>query len=51
MGFLATELKGKREDLQGIQVLVPIRRLSLNWNVCGLRRCISVGYCDEKFPV
>ena len=42
---------GKREDLQWAQVLVPIRNVSLNRNVCGLRRCLGVGYCDEEFPV
>jgi hypothetical protein len=50
MEFLAIELKGKREDLQWIQVLVPIRHVSLN-RVCGLRRCRRVGYYDEEFPL
>jgi hypothetical protein len=44
-------MEGKREDLQWNQVLVPIRYLSLNRNVCRLRRCLSVGYCDEDFPL
>ena len=41
------------EDLQWIQFLVPIRRVSLNRNVCGLRRCLRVGlgYSDEEFPL
>jgi hypothetical protein len=51
MEFLAIELEGKREDLQWIQVLVPIRHLSLNRNFCGLRRCLRVGYSDEEFPL
>jgi hypothetical protein len=40
-----------REDLQWTQVLVPIRHMSLNGNVCGLRRCLSVGYRDEEIPL
>jgi hypothetical protein len=44
-------LEGKKEDLQWIQVLAPLRRLSLNPNVCGLRSCFIVGYSDEKLPV
>jgi hypothetical protein len=51
MELLATELEGKREDLQRIQVLVPIRHLSLHRNVCGLRRCLRIGYSDEEFPL
>jgi hypothetical protein len=44
-------LEGKREDLQRIQVLVPIRHLPLNRNVFGLRRCLRVGYSDEEVPL
>jgi hypothetical protein len=38
-------------DPQRIQILVPLRYLSLNPNVCGLRRCLSVGYRDEEIPL
>jgi hypothetical protein len=50
-GTLALELGGKREDLQRTQVLVPIRHLSLNRNVFGLRRCLRVGYGDAEVPL
>jgi hypothetical protein len=42
---------GKREDLQCVQTLVPLRHLSLNPNVCGLRLCLLVGYSDEELPL
>jgi hypothetical protein len=48
---LAMKLEGKREDLQWIQVLVPLRHLSLNPNLRGLRRCLRVGYSDEELPI
>jgi hypothetical protein len=48
---LAIELEGKREDLQCIQVMVPLRDLSLNPNVCSLRRRLRVGYSDEELPL
>jgi hypothetical protein len=51
MELLAIKLDGKREDLQSIQVLVPLRYLSLNPNVCGLRRCLRIGYSDEELPL
>jgi hypothetical protein len=51
MELLAIKFEGKREGPQWIQDLVPLRRLSLNPNVCGLRRCFIVGYSDEKLPV
>ena len=51
MEFLAIEWKGKREDLQWIQVLVPIRLVSLNRNVCGLCRCLTVEHSDEEFSL
>jgi hypothetical protein len=51
MELLDIKLEGKREDVQCIQVLVPLRRLSLNLNVCGLRRCPMVGYSDEELPL
>jgi hypothetical protein len=51
MEILAIELEGKREDLQRIQVLVPIRHMSLHRNVCGLRRCLRARYRDGDFPV
>ena len=51
MEFLAIKLEGKREGLQCIQFLVPLRHLLLNPNVCGLRRCLSVGYGDKELPL
>lgn len=48
---LGINLEGKREDLQRIHVLVPIRRLSLNRNVRGLRRFLGAGYSDKEFPL
>jgi hypothetical protein len=50
---LTIKLEGKTKDLQWIQVLVPIRHLSLrvNPNVCGFRCYLSVGYSDEDFPL
>jgi hypothetical protein len=51
MELLTIRLKGKMKDLQWIQVLVPLRHLSLSPNVCGLRRCLSVGYSDEEPPL
>ena len=51
MELLALEPEGKREDLQRIQVLVPIRHISLNRNVFGRRRCLRVGYGDAEFPL
>jgi hypothetical protein len=50
MGLLATKLKGKMKDPQWIHFLVPLRDLSLNPNVCGLRRCFRDGYSDEELP-
>ena len=51
MELLAIEFGGKRNDLQFVKCLVPLCHVSLNRNVCGLRRCLSVGYCDEEFPL
>jgi hypothetical protein len=51
MELLAIELEGKREDVQWIQNLVPIRHLFLNQNVCGLRRCLRDGYNDQEVPL
>jgi hypothetical protein len=51
MELLTIKLEGKREDLQWIQVLVPLRHLSLNPDVCGLRRCLRGGYSDEELPL
>jgi hypothetical protein len=51
MELLGIKLEGKREDIQWIQVLVPLRHLSLNPNVCGLRRRFSVGYSDVMLPL
>ena len=39
------------EDLQCIEFLVPLRCLSRNPNVCGLCRCLRVGYSDEELPL
>ena len=50
-GASAIKLNGKRENLQNIQVLFPIRDLSLNPNVCGLRRCLGVEYSDKDLPL
>jgi hypothetical protein len=44
-------MEGNMKDAQGIQILVPLCDLSLNPNVCSLRRCFSIGYCDEKLPL
>ena len=51
MELLAIELEGKREELQWIQVLVPIRHVSLDRNICGIRCRLRVGYSDEEFPL
>jgi hypothetical protein len=51
MEVLAIKLEGKREDLQFLQDLVPLRHLSLNPNVCGRRRCLRVVYGDEDLPL
>ena len=51
MEIRAVELEAKREDVQRIHVLVPIRHLSLNRNVFGLRRCLRAGYDDEEAPL
>ena len=51
MELLAIKLEGKREDPQRIQVLVPLRDLSLNPNVCGLHRCPRLRYDDKELPI
>ena len=51
MEVLGTIFKGKREDIQKIEALVPLGHLSLNRNVCGLRRCLSIGYSDKELPL
>jgi hypothetical protein len=51
MKLLTIKLEGDIKDPQGIQVLVPLRHLSLNPNICSLRCCFSVGYSDEELPV
>ena len=48
MELLAIKLEGEMEDLQCIQVLVPLRHPSLNPNVWGLRGCLRIGYSDEE---
>jgi hypothetical protein len=45
------KIEGNMKDSQHIQILVPLRDLSLSPNVCGLRCYFSIGYCDEKLPV
>ena len=45
------KLKGKWEGVQRVQVLVPIRSLSLNRSVCGLRSRLSIGYGDKDLPL
>jgi hypothetical protein len=44
---------GKREDLQWIQVLVPLRHISLDPNIRGRHCCLKVGsgYSDEDLPL
>ena len=34
-----------------MRVLVPVRHLSLDPNVCGLRRRLGVGYSDKDLPL
>jgi hypothetical protein len=51
MKLLAIKLKGKMKDPQWIHFLVPLRDLSLNPNVRGLRRCFKDGYSDEELPL
>jgi hypothetical protein len=51
MEVSAVKLEGEREELQCIQFLVPLCRPFLNPNVCGLRRCLGVGYSDEELPL
>ena len=51
MELLALKLEGKSEDLQRIQVLVPIRDLSLHRNVFSLRRCLRIRYNDADVPL
>ena len=50
MELLGIKLKRKYEGVQWDQVLVPIRSLSLNWSVFGLRRYLSIGYSDKEPP-
>jgi hypothetical protein len=51
MEVSAVKLEGKREELQSIQFLVPLCRLPLNPDVCGLRLCLRAGYGDEELPL
>ena len=51
MEVSAIKSEGKREVAQWIQVLVPLRHVSLNMNVCGLCRCFRVGDSHEKLPL
>ena len=45
------KIRRKREDVQSIQLLVPLRYLALNLNVCGFHRSLEVGYRDKDFPL
>ena len=38
-------------DPQRIQILIPLCHLSLNLDVCGLRRCLIVRYRDKELPL
>ena len=38
------------EDVQCIQFLVPVRRLSLDLNVFGLRCGLRIGYGNKEVP-
>ena len=51
MEVLAIKLEGKRKDLQWTQVMVPLRDLSLNPNVCSFRHRLRVRYRDEELPL
>jgi hypothetical protein len=51
MERLTVKLEGNLKDPQRIEILIPLRHLSLNSNVCSLRRCFGVGYSDEELPV
>jgi hypothetical protein len=51
MELLTIKWEGKMKDLQCIQVLVPLRHLPLNPDVCSLRRCFSIGYSHEELPL
>ena len=51
MERLVTKLEGKSDDIQWIQILVPLRRLSLNRDVCSLCRCLRVGYSNEDLSL
>ena len=53
MELFSHKLERKREDLQRIQDLVPLRHLSLNRNLCSLCSCLIrvVGYRHEEFPL
>ena len=51
MELLGIKSERKREDLQCIQVLVPLYYLSFSPNVYGLCRCLRAGYSDEELPL
>ena len=51
MRVLAIKLEGKREDVQCLQFLVPLRHLSLNTDVCGPHRGLEVGDRDKESPL
>jgi hypothetical protein len=45
------ELEEKTDDLQCVQVLVPLGHLALNWDVFAPCRCLEAGYSDGEFPI
>ena len=50
MKLLAIKLEENSGELQFIEILVPLRDLSLDSNVCGLRCRPRVGYGHEELP-
>ncbi len=51
MEILVRKLEGTKEDPQGVQVLIPLCRLSFNPSVCRLCSCLTVGYSNEDLPI
>ena len=51
MELLGIKLAVGRDNLQNIQDLIPLCRLSFNRNLYGLRRRLRVRYCDEYLPL
>ena len=44
-------MEGNQEDLQGVQILVPYCRLSLNPSVCCLYCRVTVRYSNEELSL